>query len=250
MCRLLAYLGIPVTLEDLLFEPEYSLLRQSYAPRHQTYGRFNGDGWGVGWYDLVRRDEPARYRTPMPMWTDGSFASMAGLVSSTAVVAAVRSATPGFPIDLASTQPFTSGPWLLAHNGSIDGFREGTGAKLRRMLSERSLGMIEGSADSEVLFGLALDALDLSDSPGGALRSVIASVNEVAGGRMNLALCDGRRIAATSWGNSLYFLRDDRHGSHSIVIASEPYDDAPGWELIPDRSLVEAGPQGLEVRPL
>src|SRR5438093_8158869 len=120
MCRFLGYLGPPVSLERLLMEPEFSLLRQSYAPRYQTHGRFNADGFGAGWYDRSVRPEPARYRTPRPMWTDAAFAGIAGLVTSGVVVAAVRSATPGFPIEESATQPFTAGPWLFVHNGSVE----------------------------------------------------------------------------------------------------------------------------------
>ena len=80
MCRFVAYLGPPVTLEALLLAPEHSLLRQSWAPRHQRHGTINADGFGVGWYDSARRPEPARYRTARPMWADRSFASLAGVV--------------------------------------------------------------------------------------------------------------------------------------------------------------------------
>ena len=78
MCRLIAYLGEPVTLSRVLLEPEYALLRQSYEPRHQAHGRMNADGFGVGWYAPEVRALPARYRKPTPMWTDQTFANIAG----------------------------------------------------------------------------------------------------------------------------------------------------------------------------
>ena len=34
MCRVLAYLGEPVLLDNLLYAPDNSLVRQSYAPQH------------------------------------------------------------------------------------------------------------------------------------------------------------------------------------------------------------------------
>ena len=250
MCRWIAYAGPETTLEALLVTPPHSLARQARAPKHQTYGTDNPDGFGVGWYDLARRPEPARHRTAKPMWEDASFASFAGVVSSNAIVAAVRSATPGFPIDEASAQPFAWGPWLFVHNGSIDDFNGPSGAALRRRVSERRAPVIEGVADSTVLFALALDRLDAGDDLVGALHAVVSAVNDICGGRMNLALTDGRTIAATAWGNSLFTLQRDGDRGAVVVVASEPYDEGPGWERLPDRSLVEAAPGHVEVKPL
>ena len=68
MCRHLAYVGPPVTLEKLIVKPKHSLLQQSFAPRYQTHGTINADGFGVGWYDRDKRVEPARYRTTRQIW--------------------------------------------------------------------------------------------------------------------------------------------------------------------------------------
>src|SRR4051794_41614698 len=98
MCRHLAYLGAPVTLADLVLDPPHSLLHQSYAPRHQRSGTVNADGFGVGWWNLDERPEPARYRRSQPIWTHRAVASFAGLVRSTAVGAGGRSATTPLPV--------------------------------------------------------------------------------------------------------------------------------------------------------
>lgn len=51
MCRHLAYLGTPVPLARLLYQPEHGLARQSWAPRDMRGGgTINADGFGVGWY--------------------------------------------------------------------------------------------------------------------------------------------------------------------------------------------------------
>jgi gamma-glutamyl hercynylcysteine S-oxide hydrolase len=248
MCRHLAYVGPPVTLEKLIVTPTHSLLQQSFAPRYQTHGTINADGFGVGWYDRDKRVEPARYRTTRQIWADLSFASIAGLVSSNAVLAAVRSASPGMPIEETSTPPFTEGPWLFSHNGFVPGFRTGVGRELRRKVSEtRALG-IAGATDSELLFALVLDRLDTSASPADALVSVIGLVEELTTARLNLLLTDGERIAATACRNSL-FVVDDRQLTGAVVVASEPYDDDAGWEAVKDGSVVEFGDDKLEVRP-
>jgi len=78
MCRHLAYLGTPITLHELIAAPPHSLFRQSWAPRRQRHGVVNADGFGAGWYAPDVRDTPARYRKPIPMWTDQTFANAFG----------------------------------------------------------------------------------------------------------------------------------------------------------------------------
>lgn len=248
MCRHLAYVGPTVTLEKLIIEPKHSLRQQAREPRHQTQGTVNADGFGVGWYDRDKRAEPARYRTTRPIWADPSFASIAGLVSANAVLAAVRNASPGMPIEETSTAPFTDGPWLFSHNGFVPGFRSGVGRALRRNVSEARATAMAGATDSELLFALVLDRLDAGTPPADALVSVIELVDELTTARLNLLLTDGERIAATACRNSLFVL-DDRQLTGSVVVASEPYDDDASWQVVEDGSVVEFGDDKLEVRP-
>jgi glutamine amidotransferase len=249
MCRHLTYLGAPITLEELLVTPEHSLQRQAWEPRFQTHGTINADGFGVGWYDFERRREPARYRTPRPMWNDQSFASLAGLVSSTAVLAAVRSASPGMPVEESGTPPFTAGPWLFSHNGLVPGFQHGVGRELRQGLSERRATGIVGASDSELLFALVLDRLDAGASPGDALADVVKAVEAVTSARLNFLLTDGERVAATAWRNSLFVL-DNRLLDGTTIVASEPHDADPAWEAVKDGSLVEVDRGSTRVRGL
>jgi glutamine amidotransferase len=248
MCRHLAYVGPPVTLEKLIIKPEHSLLQQAFAPRHQTHGTINADGFGVGWYDRDKRAEPARYRTTRQIWADPSFASISGLVSSNAVLAAVRSASPGMAVEETSTPPFTDGPWLFSHNGFVPGFRTGVGRALRRKVSETRVHAMAGATDSELLFALVLDRLDAGAPPAEALVSVVGLVEDLTTARLNLLLTDGERVAATACRNSL-FVFDDRQLTGAVVIASEPYDDDPSWEVVEDGSVVELGDDKLEIRP-
>ena len=237
MCRFLAYLGAERTLESLLVDPPHSLLRQCWEPRRQVSGVVNADGFGVGWYDAARRPEPALYRSVLPMWADRSFLSLAGVVASGAVVAAVRSATPPLPTEVSATPPFAAGRWLFAHNGAVAGFRDGAAARLRRTLSERREAGIAGPTDSEVVFAMVLDRLDTGASPAEALAAAVHAVGAVTGvsSRLNLVLSDGERVAATACGDSL-FVRDDG----AVVVASEPFDEEAGWREMPDGTVVEA----------
>ena len=247
MCRFLGYLGPPVTLASIVLDPPHSLLRQAWEPRHQRPGAVNADGFGVGWYDLARRAEPARYRTSRPIWGDRSFTSLAGLVASGAVLAALRDATPPAPIEESGTPPFTAGPWLFAHNGAVDGYcvDPSVRVRLRRLVSDERAAGVEGSADSELLFALALDALDAGAGLGEALETVIPAVRGFATARLNMIVTDGTGLAATSCGHSLFVLE----GDGSVVVASEPYDDDPGWRPAPEGWMVEGGPGRVTMRP-
>jgi gamma-glutamyl hercynylcysteine S-oxide hydrolase len=218
VCRHLAYLGAPRTLGELLLEPEHGLLVQSYAPRRQAHGLMNADGWGVGFY-APSRPEPARWRSSRPLWSDASFASLAPVLSSTCVLAAVRSATAGMPADETAAAPFQSGRWLLSHNGVAD----------RAVLGPHPAA--ESVCDSALL------AAHLFQS--GAERAgqfVAALGRRDPAARLNLLLTDGQQILATRWGDTLSVLRTDA----GVVVASEPYDDDPRWTDVPDHHLVTA----------
>jgi glutamine amidotransferase len=249
MCRLLAYLGPPVTLESLVLAPPQALVTQAYAPRHQAHGRINADGFGVGWYTPDVRPEPARYRTTTPMWADNSFASLAGVISSGAILASIRNASPGLPVDESCTAPYTNGRWLFAHNGRVEGFPGEVAVRLRREMTEERAAQLQGVTDSEVLFGLVLDRLAEGACAADAIGTVVSHVLEIAPeSRLNLILTNGETILATACGDSLFTNADTK--DDAMVVASEPYDDGPGWSAVANGSLVVATRTTLETGAL
>ncbi len=217
MCRHLAWLGEPRTLSALVLDPPFGLERQSYAPRRQQRGLLNADGWGVGFF-TPEQDRPSRWRSARPLWGDASFASVAPVLRSGAVLAAVRSATVGMPMDESAAAPFTDGAWLLSHNGRVD----------RSVLPVRH--DAESVCDSAVLaahvFAEGVDQL-------------VETVRKVAaadpGASLNLLLSDGDRIVAVSWGDPMSYLVEP----DGVVVASEPYDDDARWVDVPDRHLLD-----------
>jgi glutamine amidotransferase len=136
---------------------------------------------------------------------------------------------------------------LFAHNGAIDGFREGPGARLRRGLSDRRLAAIEGAADSEILFALTLDRLDAGAGPEAALASVVETVTALSTGRLTMMLTDGRRLTAVVCGEALYRAGDD-DGTGGLTVASEPSDSRPGWRRLPEGTVIAASEGGTRVR--
>jgi glutamine amidotransferase len=244
MCRHLAYLGRPKPLRDLLTDPPHSLLRQSWEPRHQAHGKLNADGFGVGWY-AEGDPMPARYRRDSPMWTDRSFLDVARVVRSGAVLAAVRSATAGMAGGEAAVAPFSTGRYLFSHNGAVTGWPASI-AMLTGEISPVELMAMEAVSDSALLWLVVYQRLHGGERMPEALGNTVRLAASTAGGRLNLLLTDGRSIAATTWGDTLCW-RADPDG---VVVASEPYDDAPGWVDVPDRSLLVATPDGVDTTPL
>ncbi|MEV5438496.1 ergothioneine biosynthesis protein EgtC [Streptomyces sp. NPDC052682] len=246
MCRHLAYVGPEEPLGRLLVEPAHGLYRQSWAPRRQRYGTVNADGFGVGWY--AEGDPlPARYRRAGPIWADLSFADLARVVRTTALLAAVRDATLSGADAEAAAAPFAAGTWLFSHNGAVPGW-PGSLAPLARTLPAQDLLSLEARNDSAFVWALVLARLRAGDEQGQALADTVLEVAAAApDARLNLLLTDGHTVTATAWGDTLWHLTRPGAGT---VVASEPYDDDPHWREVPDRTLLTANGTEVLLTPL
>lgn len=245
MCRHLAYVGAPIGLGEVLVDPPHALFRQAWEPRRQHHGIMNADGFGVGWYVAGHR-QPARHRAGVPIWADETFADLARVIRTPALLAAVRSATSGMAPGTAAAAPFRRGQWLFSHNGALDGWPDSGGALAAALPPER-LVTLDAPTDAALLWAATLDRLEAGVDPGEALADVVRHALAAGGGRLNLLLTDGTTIAATACGASLSWRR---HRSGGVLVASEPHDDEPGWHDVPDHHLVTASPEGVEVTSL
>jgi glutamine amidotransferase len=255
MCRWLAYYGKPIRMDKVLYGPQHSLIDQSL---HSRLGAetTNGDGFGIGWY--TPSGEPGYYKSIEPAWNDRNLREIASHVESHLFLAHIR-ASSGTPVQQTNCHPFRYGKWLWVHNGLV-----GDWFKVKRDLV---LGidpvlypLVEGSADSEVLFFLAL-TLGLEDDAVGAVERMVGLVEEV--GRRHgvthpfqgtIATTNGERL----WGfryssegrsRSLYFSTryetlaalypDDPRladfDEETRLVVSEPLGDLPGvWNPVPE----------------
>lgn len=228
MCRHQAWLGAARTIASLVLEPEHGLLRQSYQPRRQAHGLMNADGWGIGFF-VPDQPEPVRWRSSRPLWAEPSFASVAPVLRSGAVLAAVRSATPGMPLEESAAAPFTDGRWLLSHNGVVD----------RAVLPARR--EAESVCDSALLAAHVL--AEGVDRVGETVARVAAADPSA---RLGLLLTDGHQVLGVTWGEQLSYLVE----SDGIVVASEPWDDDRRWVDVPDHRLLQATPDGVTISAL
>ena len=108
---------------------------------------------------------------------------------------------------------------------------------------------MEGGADSEILFALALDRVDAAAAPEEALASVVKAVTSITTGRLTMMLTDGRRLTAVVWGEPLYRAGDDG-GTDGLVVASEPSGNRPGWSQLPEGTLLSAHHDASEATPI
>lgn len=226
MCRHIGWLGAPRSVASLVLDPPQGLLVQSYAPRRQKHGLMNADGWGAGFFD---QSVPRRWRSDKPLWGDASFASVAPALRSGCAVAAVRSATIGMPIEPSASAPFSDGQWLLSHNGVVD--------RAVLPLTGSAESVVDSAVLAALIFQRGLDALGETITEVGALDP---------NARLNILAANGSRMLATTWGDTLSMLRLP----DGVVLASEPYDDDPGWADIPDRHLVTVAGSDVELTPL
>ena len=242
MCRLAAYLGEPLFLEELIAKPRHSLMRQSLrAEEAKTVT--NGDGFGIGWYG--DRAEPGVYREVMPAWSDDNLLALSQTLSSRLFFAHVRAATAG-GIARQNCHPFRHGRWLFMHNGQIGGY----GSVRRTMeswLPDTLYAERRGATDSELLFLLSLARIQRGVPVADAVVSVLDDTmalmrerNVDAPLRFAAVLADGERlhacrIASDDKPPTLYL----RRCATGTTVASEPLcEGEAGWEMLADGAVV------------
>jgi glutamine amidotransferase len=183
MCRVVAYLGEPISLAGVLFETDSSLVRQTYSPRMMA--KFlNLAGFGMVAWDpqSVRPEEPFTYRVATLPAFDRNLRSLSGKLAPTCLIAHVRGVTYSEHEMVAETSlhpfRFRGARVALAHNGPLREF-----ASMRYDLIPHvrpELAQIEGTTDSEWIYALVLSQLDdpfglpetreLADATASALR--------------------------------------------------------------------------------
>jgi glutamine amidotransferase len=205
VCRVLAYLGEPVLLDDLLYKPDSSLVTQSYSPR--MLQMLNLGGFGLLAWDPASHapGEPFAYRsTHLPMF-DSNLKGLAGKIRARAAIAHVRGVPYHAQVSISEQNlhpfRFEGARWAMAHNGDLFRFPEIKFALLEHidpLIARR----IKGNTDSEWMYALFLTALrDPVAGPDAAARAVIDMLRVVRGARekagidvsspVNLFLSDG-----------------------------------------------------------
>jgi len=244
MCRIAAYQGPAIPLENIVVRPTHSLLCQS---QHATEAKLavNGDGFGISWYqDGIT--QPGLYRDVLPAWADGNLLSLCRMVRSPLFIAHIRASTVG-ETSRSNCHPFTYDNWAFCHNGQVPHI-----ARIRRRLEAALPDALyqhrRGTTDSELLF-LTLLSHGLADDPVAAFSATLADLGEDTPDgpvRLTCVFGDGASLFALRHASdgqcpSLYL--SDTLDNGGRAIASEPLeDDGLRWRCVaPDRLLVLTG---------
>ena len=280
MCRFVAYQGHPVVISDLLYRPRHSLVAQC-AMSEEMSQPINGDGFGVGWYAPEIDPEPCVLKAAVPAWSNSNARSLSTKIRSGTVFAHIRGASPGMAVQQTNCHPFSSGPFLFMHNGSVDHFGK-LRRKLQQGLSDRAFESIQGTTDSEHAFAIFLDLIGSPGTPRTvadmrkALVATIARLSELAQAfdpaarlYLNFAVTDGvatvvshASIGAAS-SASLYYsaganyvvdgedgdmLGTDATAFGAVMVASEPLTRRPeDWKAVPENHTLTID-SGLRLR--
>lgn len=253
MCRLFALNVSPHRghASFWLLEAPDSLVAQS---------RRNPDGTGLGFFDPDGR--PVLDKEPLSAYEDAAFAREARHISSRTFVSHIRYATTG-EHTVENTHPFSMHDRLFAHNGVI-----GDLEKLEAELGEENAN-VGGQTDSERYFALVTREIRLHGGDIGAGLAAAASwiAEELPVWSINCVLATQDELWALRYPEArrLYVLEREAGGHHggrelhhvsselrvhvphlqerpSVVIASEPLDESPGWRLLEPGELVHVGP--------
>jgi len=218
MCRALLYLGQPVLLDHLLFQPDSALIRQSYMPKMLHMLNLAGFGMCAWSRDSLNAAKPFSYAvTTLPVF-DRNLKNLAEKVRAECLLAHVRGVAynTSVEISLQNVHPFRFDgvPLVLAHNGDLARMAE-MKSLLARQIRAAYLPQIRGTTDSEWIYALFLSqfAGDMvasrrfdSDELVAAvkqtlhvLREIRATLGIATSSSVNLFIANGHQIAAVRY---------------------------------------------------
>ncbi|MBL0122141.1 MAG: class II glutamine amidotransferase [Betaproteobacteria bacterium] len=215
MCRALLYLGQPVLLDNLLYQPDSALVKQSYMPK--MLHLLNLAGFGLRAWDPHSHapDAPFTYGSSSLPVFDRNLKNLAEKVRATCVLGHVRGVAYSTVVDISlqNVHPFQFPGVLLAmaHNGDLARMSE-MKPLLAKHVNPKYLPHIRGTTDSEWIYALIVSALpdpnrratrdELLTAIETALkliRAVRAQLGIAVSSSVNLFMTDGHQLAAVRY---------------------------------------------------
>ena len=215
MCRALLYLGEPVVLDNLLFQPDSALVRQSYMPK--MLHMLNLAGFGLRAWDPGSHapQAPFAYGSPSLPVFDRNLKNLAEKIRAACVLGHVRGVaySTAVEISLQNVHPFQFDglPWALAHNGDLAGFAR-MKPLLARHVRPEFLAHVRGTTDSEWIYALFVSQLRDPARPAeehevfsalektlGLIREARATLGIATSSSVNLFIANGSQLAAVRY---------------------------------------------------
>lgn len=214
MCRALMYLGEPLTLFDVLYQTDSSLIKQSYNPKYMS-NFLNLAGFGMAAWSKhsLNPQHPFLYKTNEPPFFDINLKNLSSKLLAECLIAHVRGTiySEKAIITKQNVHPFMfEGCKLtLAHNGDLHDFNK-MKYKLINWIKPDIAEKIRGTTDSEWMYALMLSFLENPYAQCSieeveravakmisVLREVRAECNITQASPVNLFITNGEYLIAT-----------------------------------------------------
>lgn len=235
MCRIAAYAGPAIPLENIVVRPRHSLLQQS---QHAAEAKLavNGDGFGIAWYD--DGPQPGLYRDVLPAWADDNLTNLCRMVRSGLFLSHVRASTVG-ETSRQNCHPFQHDNWTFMHNGQVPHFPK-IRRRLEQDLPDDLYAARRGSTDSEMVF-LTLLKNGLARDPDTAMDRTLKDIGTgSAPVKLTCVFSDGRSLFGfrhASFGAAPTLYASGILDNGGRAFASEPLDGGQ-WGSVPENRIV------------
>lgn len=273
MCRLLAYKGTTIAVDELLYKPKNSLINQSVNAK-ELEEPLNGDGFGIGWYSQDISPEPATFVSLNPAWSNRNLRSLAPKIKTECLIAHVRAASVG-EVSESNCHPFQFKSLLMAHNGGVENFSKIKRA-LRSELTDELYTWIKGQTDSEHIFALlvsrilsehkiiSIDAvIEAFEYTFARLKDLMAKYDIREEAYLNMVVTNGQFIVGTRYVTNpneepltLYHSEGGRYvvedgvthmmapedDDQAVLVVSEKLTEDAHWTMIPKNHFVIVEP--------
>jgi len=214
MCRILSYLGKPIVVEELLYKPDNSFIKQSYHPHYMSH-LLNLAGFGMVAWDGVSNnpDFPYLYKTPQLPFYDENLRNLTKKIMPKCMLAHLRGVeyTNKQIVSSQNVHPFLfdNSNLALAHNGALFEF-DTMKYDLLEYIKPDFIKEIKGSTDSEWIYAILLSqfpSLNAHIEIEGISQAIIETLkilqrvrhkhNIIINSPVNLFVTNGEFIAAT-----------------------------------------------------
>jgi len=282
MCRLLAYKGTSIAVEDLLYKPKNSLINQSINAK-EIEEPLNGDGFGIGWYSQEISPEPATFVSLNPAWSNRNLRNLAPKIKTECLIAHVRAASVG-EVSESNCHPFQYKSLLMAHNGGVENFSR-IKRDLRSGLTDELYNWIKGQTDSEHIFAFLVSrvltehkvvttdaVVEAFEYTFNTLKELMTKHGIKEEAYLNMVVTNGHFLVATRYVTNpnedpltLYHSEGGRYvvedgvthmmapedDDQAVLVVSEKLTEDAHWTMIPKNHFVIVEPSlNVRIRPI